>query len=185
MTYSNNSLLYDTDIHCQYHIIDILGGQFMKKRSLITLGLASVLMLSAVGCGNTASTENTNITESEAALAEAAENTEAVSEATLIYGTVNLPYAYFYYGELNQIEPETDAVTGQYDIKDLVADSGYEEEGMYDAVTSATTSKSKRFEATFYEEVETGVNILGVANVNVAISKALYDDSVIPEFPSF
>lgn len=151
----------------------------MKKRSLITLGLASVLMLSAVGCGNTASTENTNIPESEAALAE------AVSEATLIYGTVNLPYAYFYYGELNQIEPETDAVTGQYDIKDLVADSGYEEEGMYDAVTSATTSKSKRFEATFYEEVETGVNILGVANVNVAISKALYDDSVIPEFPSF
>lgn len=148
----------------------------MKKRSLITLGLASVLMLSAVGCGNTASTENTNIPESEAALAEAAENTEAVSEATLIYGTVNLPYADFYYGELNQIEPETDAVTGQYNIKNLVADSGYEEEGMYDAVTSATTSKSKRFEATFYEEVETGVNILGVANVNVAISKALYDD---------
>lgn len=47
---------------------------------------------------------------------------------------------------------------------------------MYDAVTSATTSKSKRFEATFFEEVETGVNILGVANVNVAISEALYDD---------
>lgn len=149
----------------------------MKKRSLIALGLISVLILSAVGCGNnTASTENTNITEGEAALAEAAENTEAASETTLIYGTVNLPYADFYYGELNQIEPESDAVTGQYDIKDLVAASGYEEEGMYDAVTSATTSKSKRFEATFYEEVETGVNILGVANVNVAISKALYDD---------
>lgn len=148
----------------------------MKKQSLITLGLLSVLMLSAVGCGNTDSTETMNITESEVALAASVENTEVDSENKLIYGTVNLPYADFYYGELNQIQPETDATAGQYNINDIVVSSGYEAEGMYDAVTSATTSKSKRFDATYFEEVETGVNILGVSNVNVAISKALYDD---------
>ena len=88
----------------------------MKKQSLITLGLLSVLMLSAVGCGNTDSTETMNITESEVALAASVENTEVDSENKLIYGTVNLPYADFYYGELNQIQPETDATAGQYNI---------------------------------------------------------------------
>lgn len=148
----------------------------MKRKSLIALGLASIFILSAVGCNNTDNAENTNIAENKVALATSVENTETALEDTLIYGTVNLPYADFYYGELKQIEPETDAVTGQYDVNDIVASFGYEAEGMYDAVTSATTSKSKRFEATYFEEVETGVNILGVANVNVAISKALYDD---------
>lgn len=148
----------------------------MKRKSLIALGLASIFILSAVGCNNTDNAENTNIAENKVALATSVENTETALEDTLIFGTVNLPYADFYYGELKQIEPETDAVTGQYDVNDIVASFGYEAEGMYDAVTSATTSKSKRFEATYFEEVETGVNILGVANVNVAISKALYDD---------
>lgn len=148
----------------------------MKRKSFITLGLVNIFILSVTGCGNTAQTESADISETQVALTPSIENAQNISDDAFVYGTVNLPYADFYYGELNQIEPETDAVAGQYNIKDLVVSSGYEAEGMYDAVTSATTSKSKRFEATYFEEVETGVNILGVANVNVAISKALYDD---------
>lgn len=153
----------------------------MKKKNLmLTLGLTGALIIASVGCGSNANTETAEITETEAPLAASAEDTttsqEAGAENTLLYGTVNLPYADFYYGELNNIEPETDATSGNYDSEDLAIAAGYEEEGMYDAVTSATTSKSKRFEATYFQEVETGVNILGVANVNVAISKALYDD---------
>lgn len=152
----------------------------MKKKNLVlTLGLTSALIVTAVGCGSTASTETTDIAESEApldAFVEATTSEEATSEDSLLYGTVNLPYADFYYGELNNIEPEIDATAGQYDTEDVAEASGYEEEGMYDAVTSATTTKSTKFESSYYEEVDTGVNILGVANVNVAISKALYED---------
>lgn len=161
----------------------------MKKKNsiLVALGLTSALITASLaGCGNVASDETTatassteaevaTITETEVALAETA-TTETVANDNLIYGTVNLPYADFYYGELNNIEPETEATTGQYTAEDAALAAGYEEEGMYDAVTSATTTKSKKFEASYYEEVETGVNILGVSNVNVAISKALYDD---------
>ena len=151
----------------------------MKKKNLaLILGLTGILAIAAVGCGDTASTGTTNNSETEAAPANSVEeaSTEVAAESTLLYGTVNLPYADFYYGELNQIEPETDAATGQYDSEDKAAAAGYEAEGMYDAVTSATTAKSTRFEASYYEEVDTGVNILGASNVNVAISKALYDD---------
>ena len=148
----------------------------MKRKSFITLCLISILSLSVTGCGNTASTESTDITETLVALTDSIENTEKTADDTFIYGTVNLPYADFYYGELNQIEPETNAKVGQYNVKDIVEASGYKEEGMYDAVTSATALKSKRFDSAYFEEVETGVNILGVANVNVAISKALYND---------
>ena len=152
----------------------------MKKKNLaLTLGLICSLSLACVGCGSNAAAETTDIAETGAALADSvveATTTEAKTENTLLYGTVNLPYADFYYGELNNIEPELDATVGQYDVEDVASAAGYEEEGMYDAVTSATTNKSKKFAASYYEEVETGVNILGASNVNVAISSALYED---------
>lgn len=142
----------------------------MKKKNLILiLTLTSTLSIASIGCG---SAETSNIADAETPLADSTEN----AEDTLLYGTLDLSYADFYYGELNQIEPETDASKGQYDSENLVIAAGYEEEGMYDAVTSATTQKSKRFESTFYEEVDTGVNILGIADVNVAISRELYED---------
>lgn len=102
----------------------------------------------------------------------------AEADSEMIYATLNLSYADYYYGELNDVEPEDPAqsVAGQYDAADPIAEAGYEEEGIYDAVTSATTQKSKNFPSTFIEEVETGVNILGVSQVHVAISKALYED---------
>ena len=157
----------------------------MKRRNLLlTLGLTCSLALTCAGCGNTA-TETADVTASD--VAETAEATTTIVETeeaplapsadvNLLYGTVNLSYADFYYGELNHIEPETNATAGQYEVADLAVAAGYENEGMYDAVTSATTSKSKKFAASYFEEVDTGVNILGASNVNVAISKELYDD---------
>lgn len=162
----------------------------MKKKNLaLTLGLICSLSFACAGCGSNASTETVDISETQAALADStevntsAEKSTSVEESTsteknetLLYGTVNLPYADFYYGELNNVEPELDATAGQYEVGDIAAAAGYEDEGMYDAVTSATTNKSKKFAASYYEEVETGVNILGASNVNVAISSSLYED---------
>lgn len=149
----------------------------MKKKNLIlTLGF-TIALGAASGCGNTETTTDSAIETTTSDSAETASiSEESTAEGTLLYGTLNVPYADFYYGELNNIEPETDAVKGQYENQNLVTSAGYEEEGIYDAVTSATTQKSKAFESSYYEEVDTGVNILGVSNVNVAISKALYED---------
>ncbi|MDO5425421.1 MAG: hypothetical protein Q4F41_17040 [Eubacteriales bacterium] len=96
-----------------------------------------------------------------------------------VYTTLNIPYADFYYGELNDIEAEEPgtAVKGQYDAADAVTEAGYREEGIYDAVTSATTQKSTAFGGAYTEEAGEGINILGVANVNVAISEQLYEDA--------
>ncbi|MBO5031827.1 MAG: hypothetical protein J6D08_08070 [Lachnospiraceae bacterium] len=158
----------------------------MKKKYLVrNIGIAGLLMLSAAGCQSEQAATNTvpetdteisAVEDSSSAEAASTEDMQSQEETNYLYGTVNLPYADFYYGELNDIEPETDASAGQYTTPDLAAAAGYEEEGMYDAVTSATKQKSTRFEASYYEEVDTGVNILGVANVNVAITKDLYDD---------
>ena len=51
-------------------------------------------------------------------------------------------------------------------MADKVTSQGFKDEGMYDAVTSATTTKSKRFNATYFEEHDNGVNILGVKDVD-------------------
>lgn len=141
--------------------------------------LLATVSIVAVGCGKegTNTNEVTNNTESiETSITD--ESTPAASnqEVELLYGTVNLTYANFYYGELNDIEPELTATSGQYQAESKVNAAGYLNEGMYDAVTSATKQKSTGFAASYYEEVGDGANIIGVANVNVAISKALYED---------
>ena len=99
----------------------------------------------------------------------------------MVYATVNMEYADFYYGELNDL---SDAGKTLDLSKDVVSEAGYRDEGMYDAVTSATQQKSKRFAATYYDEnvanketgsEATGVNINGIANVQIAIPEALYN----------
>lgn len=103
----------------------------------------------------------------------------SADEDQYVYTTLNIPYADFYYGELNDVEPEEPgtAVEGQFTAEDAVTAAAYREEGIYDAVTSATSQKSTRFGSTYTEEDGEGVNILGPANVNVAISKALYENA--------
>lgn len=47
--------------------------------------------------------------------------------------------------------------------------------GMYDAVSSATKNKAKMYALTYFEENSKTVEILGVKDVNVAISRGLYN----------
>lgn len=91
----------------------------------------------------------------------------------MVYGTVNMPYADFYYGELNDIGADTSA-TPDLAATDPIESSGYRNAGQYDAVSSCTTTKSKRFEATYYEEAASGVDILGIQQVQVAVPEELY-----------
>lgn len=94
------------------------------------------------------------------------------------FGVLDIPYADFYYGEINHIKPEAleEGQQGKYDTEDLVGAAGYREEGIYDAVTSATNAKSTRFEKTYFEENGDGADIFGPSGVHVAISKTLYED---------
>lgn len=94
------------------------------------------------------------------------------------FGVLDVPYADFYYGEINHIQPEAleDGMEGKYEAEDMAGLEGYREDGIYDAVTSATNAKSTRFAKTYYEENGDGANIIGPSGVHVAISKVLYEN---------
>lgn len=146
----------------------------MNNKKLVSLMVVGMMALSSLtACSET----DTQETSTENAVESTADST-VLAERGYLYGTLDLSYADYYYGELSNVEAEEVemSVAGQYDAENKVTAAGYREEGMYDAVTSATTTKSKLFEAAFTEDTDTGVNIIGPSNVNVAISKALYDD---------
>ena len=81
------------------------------------------------------------------AIVKAAEVAEKSMPATpkaidgMVYATVNMEYADFFYGELNNI------AAGNETTPDLSNDkvASYRETGMYDAVTSATNKKSIKY----------------------------------------
>lgn len=141
--------------------------------------LGNITLKSKEASSEAASEEASSEAESEEASSEA-ESEEAVSIDTdeYYFGKIDVPYADFYYGEINKVAPEAleDGEEGQYDAEDKVTAAGLREEGIYDAVTSATNAKSQRFEKSYFEQTDDGTNILGPSGVNVAISKALYDD---------
>ncbi|MCD7959095.1 MAG: hypothetical protein LUF89_06350 [Ruminococcus sp.] len=78
--------------------------------------------------------------------------------STYVYGTVNLPYADYYYGELTDV--------AENDTMDLSAEdptASLRAEGYCDAVTSATNTKSVKYDATYYTENEDGsVTVEGI-----------------------
>lgn len=91
-----------------------------------------------------------------------------------VYGTANLSYADFYYGELNDVKEDT--------TLDLTSDkaASYRESGMYDAVSSATTNKYKSFFSSTYSEDNTngqGGSIIGMKDVNIAVPTSLYENA--------
>lgn len=103
------------------------------------------------------------------------------------YGTVNVPYADFYYGELNSIpvDSETtvsnasDDIAGSATVSVNNSNIPYREYEAYDAVTSATTSKYKMYTASYYTDSTTepateGNQIHGMKAVPVRINAALY-----------
>lgn len=103
-----------------------------------------------------------------------------------VYGTVNMDYADFYYGELEGIEPST-ATKINAKAKDPVTQAGYRKEGFYDAATLATprgfiyekkwkTGYPGTFNEPIIDEYDNivGGRILGVEAVNVAVNKKVY-----------
>lgn len=91
-----------------------------------------------------------------------------------VYGTVNLSYADYYYGEVNEV-----AANATMDL--TAADKTSESAGAmygYDAVTSCTTAKSKRYTESYFEEIEgSSVKIYGMKDVAIAVPKSLYEDA--------
>ena len=107
----------------------------------------------------------------------AADGEETPVESEFVYGTANIPYADFFYGEMNDVQQNTEM---QLDAADPVTEAGYREEGMYDAVTSCTNNKSKKYETSYYtENTENGsVTLEGIRDVNIAVPKSLYNDAL-------
>ena len=97
-------------------------------------------------------------------------------ESGFVYGTANIPYADFFYGEMNDVQQNAEI---QLDAADPVAAAGYREDGMYDAVTSCTNVKSKRYETSYYtENTENGsVTLEGIRDVNIAVPTSLYKEA--------
>lgn len=91
-----------------------------------------------------------------------------------VYGTANLSYADFYYGELNDVKEDT--------TLDLTSDkaASYRESGMYDAVSSATTNKYKSYFSNTYSKDNAngpGGSIIGIKDVNIAVPTSLYKEA--------
>ena len=97
-------------------------------------------------------------------------------ESGFVYGTANIPYADFFYGEMNEVQQNAEM---QLDAADPVTAAGYREDGMYDAVTSCTNSKSKRYATSYYtENTENGsVTLEGIRDVNIAVPTSLYKEA--------
>lgn len=93
-----------------------------------------------------------------------------------VYGTANIPYADFFYGEMNDVQENASM---NLEAQDAVTAAGYREDGMYDAVTSCTNSKSIRYTTSYYtaEEGTTNVTLEGIKDVNIAVPKALYEEA--------
>ena len=92
-----------------------------------------------------------------------------------VYGTANLSYADFYYGELNDVKEDAEI---NLDVEDKAA--SYRESGMYDAVSSATTNKYKSFFSSTYSEDNTNGqcgSIIGMKDVNIAVPTSLYENA--------
>lgn len=101
------------------------------------------------------------------------------------YGTVNMEYADFFYGELTDNAAST--ATASALSEDKVSD--YRSEGMYDAVTSATSQKSTRYDTSYYEigvandegDSESNTNLYGIKDVQFKVSVELYNNLLAEE----
>lgn len=113
----------------------------------------------------------------QAEIDEAVEHLTAAKNALdkYVYGTANLSYADFYYGELNDVNEDAEI---NLDAEDKAA--SYRESGMYDAVSSATTNKYKSFFSSTYSEDNAngqGGSIIGMKDVNIAVPTSLYENA--------
>ena len=90
-----------------------------------------------------------------------------------VYGTMNLPYADYYYGELNTVKEDA-----AMDLETADPAASLRADGCYDAVTSATNTKSKKYDTTYYTENEDGsVTVEGIKDVAIAVPESLYNEA--------
>ena len=113
----------------------------------------------------------------QAEIDEAVEHLTAAKNALdkYVYGTANLSYADFYYGELNDVNEDAEI---NLDAEDKAA--SYRESGMYDAVSSATTNKYKSFFSSTYSEDNAngqGGSIIGMKDINIAVPTSLFENA--------
>lgn len=150
---------------------------FWKKATPAVLSAAVVLTgvpVTAFAAAEEAAAEGDIVVVEEVDLGNSAE--EQVSAGEYVYGTANLSYADFFYGELHDVAVDAQM---QLDKSDPVTQAGYRDTGMYDAVTSATNSKCKRYATSYFEDLEDGgVSLNGVKEVNVAVPVSLYEEAV-------
>ena len=89
-----------------------------------------------------------------------------------VYGVANVPYADFYYAELGN------AVTKSSDIAEVSKSSdkasSLREEHVYDAVTSATNKKSKKYDTTYTTDGEGTIVYINGVKTAVKINSKLY-----------
>ncbi len=151
------------------------------KKIVPVLIPAMMLAILAGGCAAQEKTENTTAAETtvmtDSSVAES--ETTAGGDDAYIYAKLDIPYADYYYGELFDIEAESDPenLKAQLEAKDAVAEAGLRETGHYDAVSSPTLEKAKNFKGAYHEIGSDSARILGAAGVNIAISRSLYEDA--------
>lgn len=149
----------------------------MRKRYLTILAPAA-LALMITGCGkaaDTSSSAESTSAQTESKSEASAESKTDISNKDYVYAKINIPYADYYYGEINDIAPEADPtkLTPKLDAPDAAA--SIRNEGNYDAVSSATNKKAAKYTSAVSEVEGDGSKITGVTEVNVAISKSLYE----------
>lgn len=147
------------------------------KRKYLSILTPAVFALLIAGCGNSANTTTESQSQSESASTAESSAASSLGNENYVYAKINIPYADFYYGEINDIAPESDpaSLTPKLDAPDAAA--SIRNEGNYDAVSSGTNKKSKSYKQAYTEDAGEGAKILGVADVNIAISKSLYEEA--------
>lgn len=117
-----------------------------------------------------ASQSNAALQESEAPEAEVSE---------YFYTKIHLPYADYFYGELMNIEPESNPhlLVLNLDAQDPVHLAGFRDASSYSGFSTGGRGDLERFGSLYGKEGEEGGEILGVADVNIAIPKSLYQQA--------
>lgn len=156
----------------------------MKKRILCGIVpavlAAGLITACSSGTSNTVSSENSSASKSGSGSKEADKSSDTSSASQdYVYAKIAVPYADFYYGELNDIEPEKnpEKLEPQLDKEDAVEKAGFRKEGFYDTVSSPTKGKVEYFKGVDTKVEGDKSEYYGPKEVNIAISKNLYEEA--------
>ena len=149
----------------------------MKKRFLYATLLVPTLVTALTACSSSKPAESQ--TSSESSSAEETVKASDKEASDYVYAKIDMPYADFYYGELNDVEPEKDTASlkANLDAEDMVEKAGFRKDGEYDSVSSPTGKKIENFKAAYGNVDGETSEIIGASKVNIAISKSLYEDA--------